>query len=96
METVLIDLLTDWKANCAPMSFYDDGITGVLWKVVKPSPWVFWIGLNSFAHCLWVGALLLSQLYQVKMRNSLNIESAVTWIIDFSWAVFKETIEVLS
>ncbi|XP_060566035.1 palmitoyltransferase ZDHHC17-like [Ruditapes philippinarum] len=54
-----------WQANCAPMSFYDDGFTGILWKVIKPSPWVFWIGLNSFLHFLWVGALLLSQLYQI-------------------------------
>ncbi|XP_052801934.1 palmitoyltransferase ZDHHC17-like [Mya arenaria] len=54
-----------WSVNCEKVHFYDDGITGSVWKVVKPSPWVFWIGLNSFLHFLWVGALLLSQLYQI-------------------------------
>ncbi|XP_052261110.1 palmitoyltransferase ZDHHC17-like isoform X1 [Dreissena polymorpha] len=54
-----------WKANCEAVHFYEDGITGSLWKIVKPSPWVFWISLNCMLHCLWVGALLGSQLYQV-------------------------------
>ncbi|WAR03499.1 ZDH17-like protein [Mya arenaria] len=60
-----VENCVDWSVNCEKVHFYDDGITGSVWKVVKPSPWVFWIGLNSFLHFLWVGALLLSQLYQI-------------------------------
>lgn len=51
--------------HCPSLSFYDDGITGMVYKIVKTSPWVAWIGLNSFLHVIWVGALLLCQLYQI-------------------------------
>lgn len=54
-----------WKARCDPLSFYDDGITGCIWKLIKPSPWVFWIAFNSLVHSIWVGMLLLCQLYQI-------------------------------
>ena len=61
--------VTDWQANCDSMSFYEDGLTGCVWKIVAPSPWVFWIAANTGLHILWVGALLVSQLYQVRARK---------------------------
>ncbi|KAJ8307797.1 hypothetical protein KUTeg_014653 [Tegillarca granosa] len=53
-----------WEHNC-PFDIYEDGITGVVYKVLKSSPWVFWISLNAMIHSVWVGILLLCQLYQV-------------------------------
>ncbi|XP_064599843.1 palmitoyltransferase ZDHHC17-like isoform X2 [Liolophura sinensis] len=55
---------TYWDANC-PWSFYEEGITGVLWKICSHSPWVGWMGLNGLIHLGWVAALLCCQLYQV-------------------------------
>ncbi|KAJ8299433.1 hypothetical protein KUTeg_023493, partial [Tegillarca granosa] len=56
--------LFDWEHNC-PFDIYEDGITGVVYKVLKSSPWVFWISLNAMIHSVWVGILLLCQLYQI-------------------------------
>lgn len=61
--------LTDWRANC-PFDIYEDGITGILYKVLKTSPWVFWVGANAMVHIVWVTVLLSCQLYQVNLRIS--------------------------
>lgn len=53
-----------WRANC-PFDIYEDGITGILYKVLKTSPWVFWVGANAMVHIVWVTVLLSCQLYQV-------------------------------
>ncbi|KAL8558720.1 hypothetical protein ACOMHN_036387 [Nucella lapillus] len=53
-----------WRHNCT-LDIYEDGITGVVYKVFKASPWVGWIGLNAIGHIIWVTALFFCQLYQV-------------------------------
>ncbi|XP_070200273.1 palmitoyltransferase ZDHHC17-like isoform X2 [Littorina saxatilis] len=53
-----------WQHNC-PFDIYEDGITGIIYKIFKTSPWVGWIALNSFAHMFWVSALFFCQLYQI-------------------------------
>jgi len=45
-----------------PFDFYVDGVTGVIYKMLKASPWVFWIAVNSVGHMTWVGILLACQL----------------------------------
>ncbi|XP_041366401.1 palmitoyltransferase ZDHHC17-like [Gigantopelta aegis] len=54
-----------WKNRCPPMSFYDDGITGVSYKILHTSPWVAWMALNALGHLTWVTAMLACQLYQI-------------------------------
>jgi hypothetical protein len=49
-----------------PFDFYEEGITGVSYKLIKNSPWVTWIAINAAFHICWVGVLLVCQLYQVK------------------------------
>ncbi|XP_052064868.1 palmitoyltransferase ZDHHC17-like [Mytilus californianus] len=51
--------------NVVPFDFYEEGITGVSYKLVKNSPWVTWIAMNAAFHFCWVGILLVCQLYQV-------------------------------
>jgi len=53
-----------WQSNC-PLNFYEDGITGIFYKIFKTSPWVGWIGLNAVGHIIWVTILFACQLYQV-------------------------------
>ncbi|XP_076450296.1 palmitoyltransferase ZDHHC17-like [Babylonia areolata] len=50
--------------NCT-LDIYEDGITGVVYKIFKSSPWVGWIGLNALGHMIWVTALFCCQIYQV-------------------------------
>ncbi|XP_062593400.1 palmitoyltransferase ZDHHC17-like, partial [Saccostrea cucullata] len=56
--------LAYWRVNC-PFDIYEDGITGILYKVLRTSPWVFWVGTNAMIHIVWVTVLLSCQLYQV-------------------------------
>lgn len=51
--------------NLCPLDFYEDGITGILYKIFKTSPWVGWIALNALGHLVWVTALFCCQIYQV-------------------------------
>ncbi|XP_005106609.1 palmitoyltransferase ZDHHC17 [Aplysia californica] len=53
-----------WSVNC-PIAFYEDGITGVLYKLFKASPWIAWIGLNALFHIVWVSSLFVCQMYQI-------------------------------
>ncbi|XP_078332634.1 palmitoyltransferase ZDHHC17-like isoform X1 [Crassostrea virginica] len=53
-----------WSVKC-PFDIYVDGITGIMYKVLKTSPWVFWVGANAMVHIVWVTVLLSCQLYQV-------------------------------
>ncbi|PVD34087.1 hypothetical protein C0Q70_05350 [Pomacea canaliculata] len=53
-----------WKHSCN-LDFYEDGITGIIYKIFKASPWVGWIGLNAVGHLIWVTVLFVCQLYQV-------------------------------
>lgn len=53
-----------WK-NVTPFDFYEEGITGVTYKLIKNSPWVTWIAMNAAFHFCWVGMLLVCQLYQI-------------------------------
>ncbi|XP_033751574.1 palmitoyltransferase ZDHHC17-like [Pecten maximus] len=53
-----------WNHVC-PFDIYVDGITGIIYKIVKASPWVAWIAINSVGHMLWVGILLSCQMYQI-------------------------------
>ena len=50
-----------------------DGVFIVLAKIMQCSPWVFWIALNASLHLLWVGTLLVCQLYQVCVLKSIVI-----------------------
>ena len=70
-----------WQSNC-PLSFYEDGITGVIYKIFKTSPWVGWIGLNAMGHIVWVSILFICQLYQVLLLPS-------GWPV--AWSVGRQT-----
>ncbi|XP_059142261.1 palmitoyltransferase ZDHHC17-like [Physella acuta] len=56
--------ITFWQVEC-PMDFYEDGITGIIYKALKASPWVAWIALNVIAHLVWVSTLFVCQMYQI-------------------------------
>jgi hypothetical protein len=58
--------VADWHHNC-PLDIYEDGITGVLYKIFTTSPWVGWIGLNAVFHMFWVTGLFCCQIYQVSL-----------------------------
>ena len=51
--------------NVVPFDFYEEGITGVSYKLIKNCPWVTWIAINAAFHICWVGVLLVCQLYQI-------------------------------
>ena len=70
--------LLDWQSNC-PLNFYEDGITGMIYKVFKTSPWVGWIGLNAMGHMIWVSILFCCQLYQVWLPRARLLAVLVTW-----------------
>ncbi|XP_071100123.1 palmitoyltransferase ZDHHC17-like isoform X2 [Haliotis cracherodii] len=53
-----------WRNEC-PFDIYEDGITGVVYKIFKKSPWVGWIAINAFGHIFWVTCLFVCQLYQI-------------------------------
>ncbi|KAK7479774.1 hypothetical protein BaRGS_00028954, partial [Batillaria attramentaria] len=53
-----------WRTEC-PFDIYEDGITGIIYKIFKTSPWIGWIALNAVVHMVWVSALLACQLYQI-------------------------------
>ena len=58
-----------------------DGVFIVLAKIMQCSPWVFWIALNASLHLLWVGTLLVCQLYQVCVLKSIvNNKVRVLWL----------------
>lgn len=82
--------LTDWRANC-PFDIYEDGITGILYKVLKTSPWVFWVGANAMVHIVWVTVLLSCQLYQVNLRIQVlaaNEAGLTNMIRDCKWIFY--------
>ncbi|RUS80345.1 hypothetical protein EGW08_011884 [Elysia chlorotica] len=53
-----------WGAECE-IDFYEDGLTGSIYKMLKVSPWVFWINLNTGFHLIWVSSLFVCQMYQI-------------------------------
>lgn len=65
-------IFIDWQ-NVTPFDFYEEGITGVSYKLIKNCPWVTWIALNAAFHFCWVGMLLLCQLYQVSCMRDERI-----------------------
>ncbi|XP_033121376.1 palmitoyltransferase ZDHHC17-like [Anneissia japonica] len=53
-----------WNNECHT-NFENDGLWIFIGQLMSCSPWVFWISLNTFAHILWVGLLLVCQLFQI-------------------------------
>ena len=76
--------ISDFQVHCERLSFYEDGISGTVWKLFQPSPWVAWIGLNAFVHVCWVTMLFGCQLYQVSSPwvawKGLNAFVHVCWV----------------
>ncbi|XP_013403183.1 palmitoyltransferase ZDHHC17 isoform X2 [Lingula anatina] len=96
-----------WHHN-VKYSWEDDGITGIAWKLMKASPWVFWIAMNAMFHVLWVGMLLICQLYQAvwlgeTTNERLNInrykhfhtEKKGQFVSPFDRGVIKNLIDVM-
>ena len=67
----LLTLYSDWNSVCDLHK--DIGVIMLLAKITSCSPWVFWIACNAALHALWVGALLVSQLYQVSDTPSSRV-----------------------
>ena len=72
IEIIFLFISTDWSVKC-PFDIYVDGITGIMYKVLKTSPWVFWVGANAMVHIVWVTVLLSCQLYQVGLTIMLTL-----------------------
>ncbi|XP_055899718.1 palmitoyltransferase ZDHHC17-like isoform X1 [Biomphalaria glabrata] len=53
-----------WQTECT-IQFYEDGITGAVYKIFKASPWVAWIAANVIFHLVWVSTLFVCQIYQI-------------------------------
>ena len=70
-NNLCVHTFADWYALCDLST--EDGLFIVLAKVMTCSPWVFWISLNAALHLLWVGALLVCQLYQVRKYISFQV-----------------------
>ncbi|XP_071954906.1 palmitoyltransferase ZDHHC17-like [Antedon mediterranea] len=53
-----------WNNECQT-NFEKDGLWIFAGQLMSCSPWVFWISLNSLVHIMWVGLLLVCQLFQI-------------------------------
>ncbi|KFM66096.1 Palmitoyltransferase ZDHHC17, partial [Stegodyphus mimosarum] len=51
-----------WKGHIANNNI---PLLNFLWEASRISGWVSWIAANALLHSIWVGCLLLCQLYQV-------------------------------
>ncbi|BFZ04808.1 hypothetical protein BsWGS_07847 [Bradybaena similaris] len=70
-----------WQVEC-PFDFYEDGITGIVYKTWQRSPWVAWIALNALLHLVWVVSLFSCQLYQIMwlaMTTNERMNQARYW-----------------
>ncbi|KAI0222177.1 Palmitoyltransferase ZDHHC17 [Lamellibrachia satsuma] len=52
-----------WEATCNLVA--DDPTMTNLWKIMSHAPFYFWVQCNVVIHLIWVGMLLVCQLYQV-------------------------------
>ncbi|KAK3583275.1 hypothetical protein CHS0354_011162 [Potamilus streckersoni] len=69
----LYGCFTFWSERTS-WAFYEDGITGILYKIIVTSPWVAWIALNAAVHFVWVFLLLFCQLYQISWTGMTTNE----------------------
>ncbi|KAK2187317.1 hypothetical protein NP493_169g00000 [Ridgeia piscesae] len=52
-----------WDATCDLMS--DEPFSSTLWKIMSHAPFYFWVQCNVVVHLIWVGMLLICQLFQI-------------------------------
>ncbi|TNN58961.1 Palmitoyltransferase ZDHHC13 [Liparis tanakae] len=64
--------LTYWSTHCA-LHYEEQGVWGVVSALVGCSPWLLIVFLLAFYHTCWSGLILVLQLHQRKLRQSVSL-----------------------
>ena len=68
---VSLNTHSDWDAT-AGIQVIDSWVS-IVSKIMQYSPWYVWIQMNAIVHLVWVGALLICQMYQVSYLCTINL-----------------------